>query len=287
MSDISTLGLGRMGSALALALVKARRSVTVWNRSRARVQPLTQLGAIPADSVSAAVAASPVVLVCVDNYQTTQELFEAPDVVGLLPGKTIVQLSTGSPKEARKAEAWFTSHNALYLDGAILAGPHMIGAPTTMILYSGQQAAFDRYSDLLGLLGGDTRFVGQKVGSAAAIDMAWLSKLYGAFAGIAHGAIIREAEGVDLGMYSRVFPESDNARWMIDVIKKGDFSNPGATLGVWNAALRRIREQAHDSGINSEVPDFVGGILDRAEATGHGEEHIAAMVKVLSETGRT
>jgi 3-hydroxyisobutyrate dehydrogenase-like beta-hydroxyacid dehydrogenase len=116
--------------------------------------------------------------------------------------------------------------------------------------------------------------------------LAWLSKLYGAFAGVAHGAIICEAEGVDLGIYSTVFPENDGARWMIDVIKKGDFSNPSATLGVWNAALRRIRNQAHDAGINSEVPDFVAGILDRAEVNGHGEEHIAAMVKVLSKSGR-
>src|SRR6266436_4648447 len=101
-----------MGSALALALVKAGRSVTIWNRSRAKAQSLAQLGAMPAESVSAAVAASPVVLVCINNYQTTQRLFEPPDVVGLLPGKTIVQLSTGSPKEARNAEAWFTSRSA-------------------------------------------------------------------------------------------------------------------------------------------------------------------------------
>jgi 3-hydroxyisobutyrate dehydrogenase-like beta-hydroxyacid dehydrogenase len=71
MSDISTLGLGLMGSALARAFVNARRSVTVWNRSGAKAQALVQLGATAANSVSAAVAASPVALICIDSYQTT------------------------------------------------------------------------------------------------------------------------------------------------------------------------------------------------------------------------
>lgn len=287
MSDISTLGLGRMGSALARSLLQSGYSVTVWNRSRAKVQLFAQLGAIPADSVPAAVEASPVVLVCIDSYQTTQELFEAPAVIGLLPRKTIVQLSTGSPREARSAEAWFTSHGAEFLGGAILAGPAAIGAPSTTILYSGRRETFDRCSALLGSLGGDTRFVSERAGSAQAIDLAWLSKLFGAYAGVAHGAVICEAEGADLGVYATVFPESDGARWMIDVIRKGDFSNPGASLSVWTAALRRIRDQAREAGINTEVPDFIAGILDRAEAVGHSDEHIATMVKVLRKTGHT
>lgn len=33
MSDISVIGTGAMGSALARALLKAGREVTVWNRS--------------------------------------------------------------------------------------------------------------------------------------------------------------------------------------------------------------------------------------------------------------
>ena len=287
MSEISTVGLGRMGSALARRLLQTGRSVTVWNRSPARAQPLAQEGAAAAHSLSAAVGASPVILVCLDSYQTTRTLFEAPDVIDLLSRKTIVQLSTGTPREARNAEAWFTSHGALYLDGAIFAGPEEIGTPTTTILYAGRREIFEGCRVLLDSLGGGARFVGEKVDSAAAIDMAWLSELYGAFAGVVHGAVICEAEGVDLETYSSVFAESDIARWMIDVIGKGDYSNPGATLSVWNSALRRIRDQARDAHINSDIPDFVASILDRAEAAGLGQEHVAAMVKVLRKVGPT
>jgi 3-hydroxyisobutyrate dehydrogenase-like beta-hydroxyacid dehydrogenase len=244
------------------------------------------VGASAAGSVPAAVAASPVVLICIDGYRTTQALFDEVEVVRLLPGRIIVQLTTGSPSEARQADAWFTARGALYLDGAILGGPATMGTPKSRVLYSGPRGIFDRCSALLGALGGGTRFIGEKIGAAAAIDMAYLARQYGMYAGIAHGVLICEAEGADLEAYASVFAKDDTGRSMIDVVRKDAYSNPPATLRVWNAALRRLREQARDAGINSVVPDLVSGILDRAEAAGFGAEHIAAMVKVLRKEGQ-
>ena len=45
MSDITVIGLGSMGSALARALVKAEHSVTVWNRSLEQMDCIIALGA--------------------------------------------------------------------------------------------------------------------------------------------------------------------------------------------------------------------------------------------------
>lgn len=283
MSDISTLGLGLMGSALARALVQGGHDVTVWNRSPAKMQPLVDVGAARAASVAAAVAASPVVLVNIDDYPSTRALFEGADVVEKLSGRVVVQLSTGTPQEARAFEAWFGSQGADYLDGALLCYPEDIGTPSATIMFSGRRSVFDRCEALLTSLGGDTRFVGERVGSAAALDLAWLSSLYGAFVGAAHGVVLCESEGVDLGVYATV-GVNDEARWIIEIMKEDDFGDPTATLTVWNAALRRIRDHARVAEINSEVPDFVAGILDRAETAGHGAEHIAAMVKVLRGT---
>ena len=283
MSDISTLGLGLMGSALARSFVHGRHDVTVWNRSPAKMQPLVDMGAVPAASVAAAVEASPVVLVNIDDYPATRALLEAADVVEKLSGRVVVQLSTGTPQEAREFEAWFTSLGADYLDGALLCYPEDIGTPSATIVYSGPRPVFDRCEALLASLGEDIRFVGEKVGSAAALDLAWLSSLYGAYAGAAHGVVLCESEGVDLGLYANV-GVNDEARWIIETVKQDDFGDPTATLSVWNAALQRVRDHAHGAGINSEVPDFVAGILDRAEADGHGAEHIAAMVKALRGT---
>ena len=286
MSEISSLGLGLMGSAVARSFVNAGHRLTVWNRSAAKTQPLVQRGASAADSVRAAVAASPVVLICVDGYRTTQTLFDEPGVARLLPGRIIVQLSTGSPGEARQAEAWFTARGARYLDGAILGGPATMGTPKCTVLVSGRRETFDGCAALLGALGGGTRHIGEKIGAAAAIDMAYLARQYGMYAGVAHGVLICESEGANLEDYASVFPQSDTGRWMIDVVRKSAFANPPATLSVWNAALRGLQEQAREAGIDRQLPDLVAGMLDRAEAAGFGAEHIAAMVKVLRNKSR-
>jgi 3-hydroxyisobutyrate dehydrogenase-like beta-hydroxyacid dehydrogenase len=247
------------------------------------MHPLVDMGAAPAATVAAAVEASSVVLVNIDDYPSTRGLLEAADVVEKLSGRVVVQLSTGTPQEAREFEGWLTSLGADYLDGALLCYPEDIGTAGATVVYSGRRSVFDQCEALLTSLGEDIRFVGERVGSAAALDLAWLSSLYGAYAGAAHGVVLCESEGVDLGLYANV-GVNDEARWIIETVKEDDFGDPTATLSVWNAALQRVRDHARGAGINSEVPDFVAGILDRAEADGHGAEHIAAMVKALRGT---
>lgn len=52
MSDISVLGLGSMGAALARALQRAGHRITVWNRSPEKMQSFVANGAKGAPSVA-------------------------------------------------------------------------------------------------------------------------------------------------------------------------------------------------------------------------------------------
>src|SRR5206468_5385406 len=140
MSDISIIGLGRMGSALARALYQSGQAVTVWNRTAAKMQPFANDGAHVASSLSSAIQLSPVTLICIDNYTVTSQLLDTNEIRQILPGQTIVQLSTGTPQEARKSEAWFNKLGAAYIDGAILAGPDSIGKDYATLLFAGKQA---------------------------------------------------------------------------------------------------------------------------------------------------
>jgi len=281
MSDITVIGLGSMGSALARALLQARHGVTVWNRTSAKMQPLLALGAEGAASVAAAVQASPLVMICVDNYGVARRLLGADEVSAQLGGRTLIQLSTGTPREARDSERWVRDHGADYLDGAIMAYPEKIGRADTLILLAGAQAAFDRCQPYLECLGGDLRHLGPNVGMAAAIDFGLLSRTLGLFIGAVHAARICESEGVGMDLFASALPETDRAKWLIQTIHKAAYENPGATIRTWEAALQRIQEQARDARINSEVPDFVSNLFKRAIAAGDGEKDVAALINVL------
>ena len=74
MSDITVIGLGLMGSALARAIQQAGHELTVWNRSPAKMQPFINDGVAGAPDVVSAITASPVILVCIDNYAVTNTI---------------------------------------------------------------------------------------------------------------------------------------------------------------------------------------------------------------------
>jgi len=98
---ISVLGLGNMGTALARTVLSLSGRVTVWNRTPAKAATLVAAGATLAASAEEAVAASDVFVVCVGNYdQTNHMLSPCAD----LSGKTLLQLSSGTPEEAAEAK---------------------------------------------------------------------------------------------------------------------------------------------------------------------------------------
>ncbi len=285
MSEVSMIGLGAMGTALARALLSAEHSVTVWNRSPEKLAPLEALGASAAASVADAIQSSPVILVCIDNYAATNKLLGADDVVSHISGRTVIQLSTGTPKEARDSEDWLRRCGGDYLDGAIMEYPKSIGAADAMILIAGSEAVFERHRSMLECLGGDLRYLGENIAAPAALDLASLSYSLGKYVGFAHAARLCESERVGADQFALMFPVGDRARELAEIVHAGAYElsslYDGASIRVWEGVAQRLQAQALDAEINSEIPDFISGIFKRAVAAGHGEEDLAALIKVL------
>ncbi len=284
MSQITVIGLGMMGSALARTIHHAGHDLTVWNRSPAKMQALINDGVAGASDLVSAIAASPVILICIDNYAVTNAMLQTEGVAPLLAGRTVVQLSTGTPKEAVELSAGITAHNAFYLDGAILGGPKNIGTPEGQILLSGDRAAHDRAGGLLGCLGGNLRYLGTNVGSASTLDLAWLTTCYSRFVGIIHAANMCQSEGVGVDEFIALFPGQPDIQNYAQVIHSGRFNECTATLEVWGAALKRIQHQATDANINSEIPDFFASCFKKAISAGFGQENVMALFKVLRDS---
>ena len=81
--------------------------------------------------------------------------------------------------------------------------------------------------------------------------------------------------------FASILPAGHPARDLMLGIHSNKYDDPEATIAVWNGALTRIRTQASDAGINSEVPDFISQLFERAISDGYGEEDIHALIKVL------
>ncbi|MDC0668545.1 NAD(P)-dependent oxidoreductase [Nannocystis radixulma] len=286
MSDVTVIGLGEMGAALAAAFLRGQLRVTLWNRTPARATPLIAEGGVLAPDAAAAVTASPVVVVCVSDYAATRSILEREDVAAALRGKLLVQLSTGTPKEARELGAWAAARGVDYLDGAILAWPSQIGGATTVILVAGAEATRRRASPLLRRLAGGLTAMGEELGASSALFAAVLAYLAGRWIGVCHGALVCEAEGLSVAAYGGLLADlagilGQDAKHMGEVIATGEFADPESTLRTAGADIGRLVQHAEEARINAELPRFAAGLFARAVAAGHGAEEHAALIKVL------
>ena len=89
MDEISVIGLGSMGSALAKTLLSAGHGITVWNRSQEKAELFVADGAEIGATIADAVENSPVILVCIDNYTTTRKIFASDTVLSVLADRIV------------------------------------------------------------------------------------------------------------------------------------------------------------------------------------------------------
>lgn len=284
--QVSVLGLGSMGLAIARLYLDKGYEVTVWNRTPGKADALVAKGAVQARSASEALRASRMAVMCVYDYRAADAIFAAEGVTAAMDGRLLVQLTTGSPQDARDAQAWAHRHGAAYLEGAIQAAPDQMGLADTPLLVSGAQAVFDEAKPWLEVLAGGIVYLGEKVSAAAAMDLATLSSIYGTMLGFLHGARIAEHEGFDVAEYGRIvagimptfagFLQHEGA-----VIQSGDFAISQSPMRISVEATQRILQTAQASGINTEFPAFAAGLFQRADAAGLGGEELAALIKLL------
>lgn len=285
MSDVTVIGLGAMGSAIAHALLGAGLGVTVWNRTASRMGPAAAAGAEAAAGPDGAIAASPLSIFCIDDYRATQAILERPAVREAVAGRTLVQFSTGTPREAREGERWAKKHGAQWLDGAILAYPREVGH-SALVFVAGDGPVFERHRRVLDALTDELRYLGAAVGAAAALDLAVLSYYLGSHLGLTHGALICESEHVDPEVMTSVIVDSlpsdaTEIAHLGRTLARNDFSGPGASLAVYSGILDRLLLQARDARINAEIPRFANDLVKRGMAAGLGEEEVVSIIRVL------
>ena len=282
MSELTVIGLGAMGSAIAGALIDNGIELTLWNRNPARAAELAGPGVERAASLEQAIAASPIILVCIHGYAATRALLDDPLLTPLLKERTLIQMSTGTPVEARAAETWIEDRGGRYLDCSIMVYPPSIGNSDGQVLVSGARAAWKDCAGALNLLGGDIRYLGPAIGAAAALDLAVVTRLVANTVAIVYGAHLCESEGLPLAEFAAMYPDGDRARHLATAIDSGRYDdNIVASVGTSIEVITAIRNLAVDLGINRELPDFILGLYRRAAAAGYLQQDNACLIEVF------
>jgi 3-hydroxyisobutyrate dehydrogenase-like beta-hydroxyacid dehydrogenase len=282
--DVTIIGLGSMGRALAGAFLQAGHRTTVWNRTPEKGTPLAARGAVLAPTVHDAVAASPLVITCLTGFGETRNALDP--ATGALAGRTLVTLNSGAPAEARETAAWATGHGARFLGGAIKNVPSAVGAPDTLLYYGGDRAAFDEHEATLRVLGGDTVHLGDEADLAAFYEMAVGSTLLPALVGFFQGAAAVQSRGLAA---STLVPFT--VKWLEMIgsilpafareIDTGDYADGQSSVGLFLASESWDLDFGRETGVDVSWAAPLYELVRRAADAGHADHSISALTEVL------
>lgn len=278
---VTVLGAGRMGSALVKAFRTAGHGVAVWNRDSAKAAVLADLGAQAFASAGAAVAACPVVVICVSDYRASRALFEP--LRGGLAGKLVVQLTTGSPAEAEEFSSFLIHAGAVGLDGAVMAYPKDVGQISCSILLSGAQASYERAEPLMHALGRPI-YVGERPGAASAMDGALLFYVHAASFAYFQSAALLMAQGYDWRGLAREIGVRPSVatleNWEAAIAGRSHVGSE-ATLDVHFAAFRNVASTADMCGLHRPLMRAVNDHFEEAVAAGFGGAELSAVFETF------
>jgi len=283
---VTVIGLGDMGGKLASVLLENGYKVTVWNRDSKKADALVTAGAILAASAADAILSSPILIMCVKDYDASHSILKTNDAFKALNGRLLIELSTGTPKKARKGRELADAAGAGYLDGAILATPPQVGRPDTPVFISGENAAYQKATTVMKTLAGGLQYMGDKDGNAAAWDLAFLSCLFGGMVGFYHGAALLESENISVEDYGNMMAAlapvtGEMIKYEGKVIGNDLFTEVQSSLTTSSVTFKLLLEHAEEAGIAKDWPQFGMALFQKALNAGYGPEQVATVVKVI------
>ncbi len=161
-ATIGWIGIGRMGYEMAARLAKGGADVTVWNRTRAKAEPLAQYGAKVAAKL-ADLAGCDIVFVMVSTWDDVKEVVAGRG--GLLSGsnapKLVVECSSISLEGSAELRAILAARGVGLLAAPVSGNAKVIKAGKLSFVCSGPRAAFDAAAPYLAMIGPSASYVGE------------------------------------------------------------------------------------------------------------------------------
>ena len=159
--NVGFIGLGIMGSPMALNLLNAGHQLFVSTRSKVPAVFAEQGATICTSAMEVAKRADIVITMVPDTPHVEDVLFGETGVAkGLSKGKLVVDMSSISPMATKQFAQKINALGCDYLDAPVSGGEVGAKAASLTIMVGGPQAAFDRMKPLFEVMGKNITLVG-------------------------------------------------------------------------------------------------------------------------------
>ncbi|WP_127819820.1 NAD(P)-dependent oxidoreductase [Microbacterium sp. CPCC 204701] len=282
---VGFVGLGLMGTPIALNLARAGTPLLVWNRTHERVGPLVDAGAEAAADVDEVFRRCESVLVMlVDERATDEVLSRGGDrFARLVEGRTLVSLGTTSPAYAERLGSDIAAAGGRLVEAPV-AGSRIPAENGQLVAMLGGDA--DAVADVMPLLAPACRALLDCGGPGAGLRMKLAVNLYltTTMAALAEATHFAAAGRLDLGTFSEAIglgqTASDLTRVKLPKLTSRDFA-PQAAVSDAYTNTRLVLDEAAVSGIATPMLAQASGLFAETMQLGASRDDMAAVVRAL------
>ncbi len=282
---VSFIGMGTMGTAMALNIIKAGHEVTVHNRSREKEEPVAKAGARRAGSPKEASQEADIIITCVSDTPDVEGvvLGENGVIHGAQTGAIVVDMSTISPSATRRMAAQLARKGIRMLDAPVSGGSEGAQKGTLTIMVGGEAEDVAQAMPVLSAMGKSITHVGPSGAGqfTKAINQVIISGVYLA---VAEGLTLGLKAGLDMEKVVQALAGGAAGSWVLNFRSGNMIKNEyplGFRVRLHRKDLGIALEAAKEMGVFLPCTALVAQIENGLMSLGYGDEDMSAMARLI------
>ena len=286
-AKIGFIGLGVMGKPMALNLLNAGYELTVWNRTKSKMDELLAAGASGAKTPKEVAAKSDVVITMVTDSSDVEEVTLGPEGVvhGVHKGSTVVDMSSISPTVTQKIAKELGAKGAKVLDAPVSGGEIGAKQATLSIMVGGAKETFEECLSVFQALG-------KRITHMGANGMGQTTKLCNQvicalnIQAVCEGLMLGAKAGLDLKKLLEVVTAGAAGSWMLSNLGPKMVERdmrPGFKIKHQQKDLKTVLSFAAELGLPLPATALVQQLFRAVEADGLGEQGTQAAIVAMEK----
>lgn len=290
---IGFIGLGIMGSKMAMRLASAGYELIVFNRTREKIVPLVELGAKEASSIATLAQESDIICTCLSMPSDSIEVYlgEKGIFSNAKPGTFCLDFTTVDRETSQIINEQGVKTGIDYLDTPVSGGPEGAKDGTLTIMVGGAEEAYLEVKDILSNLGSNIQFLGSTgSGSIAKLINQYLVSIH--TLAISEAFVTGAAFGINASQLLEVLKTSYGdskilRRHLEGHILKRQFE-PGGALKYLHKDIKLANQLQVEAGQENFLGQVVEKRFETAMVSGLAQLDMSSIILLLEkETGVT
>ena len=282
------IGLGRMGTPMALNLIKAGFEVYAFDVVEAAVQGVVEQGAIACASSGELASQVEALMFSLPNSKIVETVVLGKDGVleNCKPGTVIIDMSSVAPNSTKAVAAKCAEKGVRYCDAPVSGGVSGAEAGTLTIMVGADNETYEIVKPVFEVLGKNVYHIGE-VGGGDAMKMVNNLLLGCNMAALAEALTLGVKSGLSLETMKEVISVSSGNSYALGAkLEKfimADNFDGGFAVDLQYKDLGLALEASRDEQVPLPITAAAVQIYEAARAKGQGREDMSSIVKVWED----